>query len=328
MRILVTGGAGYIGSFMTRALLDKGYSVTVFDSLERGHKEVVDSRANFVRGDIKDPASLKNLFSKESIDAVMHFAAFISVEESERNPELYYQNNVVGSENLFRAAIDVGNVKNFIFSSSAAVYGNPTMIPIPEDHVKKPTSEYGKNKLAMEKVLESLRNENPEMNFAALRYFNAAGAALDGTNGESHDPETHIIPLAIKAAIKGTDFKLYGTDYETPDGTCVRDYIHVLDLVEAHVLALDRILKNPGGYSFNVGTGKGHSNREVIQAIEEVSRRRIKIVEEVRREGDSDQLIADPSRIKSELGFSPKYSDLNTIVRTAWKWHENQFNPD
>ena len=324
MRVLVTGGAGYIGSFMTRLLLDRGFGVVVFDNLERGHKDAIDARSKLIEGDIKNKSDLESLFANDKFDAVMHFAAYISVEESERSPEVYYQNNIVGSENLFKAAIDIGNVNKFIFSSSAAVYGNPQKISIPEDHPKKPTSEYGKNKLAMEEILASERQNNPDVNFVALRYFNAAGASLDGSMGESHRPETHIIPLAINAAISGSDFNLYGTDYKSPDGTCIRDYIHVLDLVESHVLALEKIEKEPGGYFYNVGTGHGYSNREVISEIEKVSGKKIHIVEKERRPGDADQLIADPAKIKSELGFSPKYSDLKTIVESAWRWHSKQ----
>lgn len=321
MKILVTGGAGYIGSFMVRLLMNRGHEVVVFDNLERGHKQALDSKAKLIKGDIKNKSDLEQLFGSGKFDAVMHFAAYISVEESEKNPEVYYQNNVVGSQNLFESAINIGEVRNIIFSSSAAVYGNPQKIPIPEDHPKNPTSEYGENKLAMEEILESVKSQNHEVSFVALRYFNAAGAALDGSNGENHDPETHIIPLAMAAAISDSEFKLYGTDYNTPDGTCIRDYIHVLDLVEAHVLALEKIQKDPGGYYYNVGTGKGHSNREVIEMVREVSGRTIKVWEETRRAGDPDQLVADPTRIKTELGFSPKHSDLETIVKSAWLWH-------
>src|SRR3990167_8359398 len=205
----------------------------------------------------------------------MHFAGYISVEESTKEPDIYFQNNVVGSENLFKSAIRSG-VKKFIFSSSAAVYGNPTVIPIPEDHPKNPTSEYGKNKLEVEGLLSKLKKEDASINFACLRYFNAAGAALDGSRGENHSPETHIIPLGIRSVLESSEFTLFGTDYNTPDGTCVRDYIHVLDLVEAHILGLDK-------------------------------------------------LDADPSRINLELGFKPQYSDIDTIVSSAWKWHVNKF---
>ena len=324
MRALVTGAAGYIGSFMVRSLLGKGDNVIAFDNLERGHKEVIDPRAKFIEGDIKNRKSLEALFKNESIDALIHFAAYISVEESEKSPKIYYQNNVVGSKNLFESAIDIGNVRNIIFSSSAAVYGNPQKVPIPEDHPKNPTSEYGKNKLAMEEILESIRKDNPDVSFAALRYFNAAGAAMDGSNGENHDPETHIIPLAIHAATEDSKFKLYGTDYNTPDGTCIRDYIHVLDLVEAHILALEKIQKDSGSHFYNVGTGNGYSNRQVLEMVKKVSGKTIKVREEARRAGDPERLVADPTRIKTELGFEPKYSDLETIVKTAWAWHSRK----
>lgn len=321
MKILVTGGAGYIGSFMVRLLIEKGYDVVAFDSLERGEKNVVDSRAKFVRGDIKNEQDLKGLFGNEQFDAVMHFAAYISVEESTKEPQKYYENNVVGSKNLFESALNIGGVGKIIFSSSAAVYGNPQKIPIPEDHPKNPTSEYGKNKLAVEEILNSLRASSPSVSFVSLRYFNAAGAALNGSSGENHDPETHIIPLAIKAVMNGGEFNLFGTGYNTPDGTCIRDYIHVLDLVDSHILGLEKINKDPGGYFYNVGTGSGYSNREVIKAVEEASEKKINVVEQARRAGDADQLIADASKIKTELGFQPKHSDLSTIVQSAWKYH-------
>lgn len=319
-KILVTGGAGYIGSFMVRCLLEKGYDVTVIDNLSRGHREAIDSKADFVQIDLNDNQKLSEIFSQD-FTGVIHFAGLIAVGESEEKPDLYYQNNVVGSKNLFEIAINIGHVKRFIFSSSAAVYGNPTEIPIPEDHPTDPTSEYGKNKLEVEKIIESIRKEKNEISFACLRYFNAAGAALDGSFGESHLPETHIIPLAMKAAIKQTGFNLYGTDYNTEDGTCIRDYIHVLDLVEAHVLALEGLDVSPGGHYYNIGTGNGYSNREVLKTIEKISGLNIDITEKPRRAGDSDRLVADSSRIRRELDFSPKYSDLETIVESAWKWH-------
>lgn len=321
MKILVTGGAGYIGSFMTKILLDKGYDVVVFDNLERGHKKAVDSRAEFIQGDIKNLIELENLFSGNNIDAVMHFAGYISVEESTKFPDLYRKNNVAGSENLFKAAINNGDVKTFIFSSSAAVYGNPAEIPIPEDHPTSPTSPYGKTKLEVEEILGSLRQNNPSIGFACLRYFNACGAALDASMGEDHNPETHIIPLAMKTILEDKEFSLYGTNYDTLDGTCIRDYIHVLDLCEAHLLALEKIINNKGEYVYNVGTGKGFSNREVLRVIESVTGKRINVAEKDRRFGDADELVADVSRIRKELGFNPKYSDLETIVKTAWAWH-------
>src|SRR3989344_8154378 len=321
MKVLVTGGAGYIGSFMIKKLLDDDYSVTVIDNLERGHVELVDERAQFFKLDIKDDKSLSNLFSENSFDAVFHFAGLISVEESEKEKEKYFETNTEGSKKLFTKALEMGKVKKFIFSSTAAVYGNPTKVPIPEDHPKNPTSVYGKTKLQTEEFLSQFQEENPDISFVSLRYFNACGAALDSSIGEKHLPETHIIPLAIDSLLSNKEFYLFGTYYETPDGTCIRDYIHVLDLVEAHILAYEQIKKNKGGYFYNVGTGSGFSNREVIKMIEEVSGRKINLIEKERRKGDADRLIADSTKIKNELGFVPDYSDLKTIVKTAWEWH-------
>lgn len=320
MRILVTGGAGYIGSFMTKTLLDRGYDVVVFDSLERGHKEVVDSRAKFEHGDLKDLEFLERVFRKDSFDAVMHFAGYVSVEESTKYPQKYYWNNVIGSQNLFTTAIEIGHIDKFIFSSSAAVYGNPATIPIPENHPKNPTSPYGKTKLETEEMLEHFRKEEG-INFVSLRYFNADGAAPDGSLGENHEPETHIIPLAIKAAIEGREFSLYGTDYSTPDKTCIRDYIHVIDLVGAHVLALNKLQKEKGGFFYNVGTGKGYSNKEVIEMIKKVSGIDFKVKIAERRSGDPEVLVSDPTKIQKELGFKHHYSDLEIIVKTAFIWH-------
>lgn len=320
MKILLTGGAGYIGSITVKTLLDKGFEVTVFDNLERGHENAVDSRAKFERGDLKNLIDLERVFEVENFDAVFHFAGYISVEESQKEPELYKENNILGSKNLFDTALKHG-VKKVIFSSTAAVYGNPQEIPIPEDHPKNPTSEYGKTKLATENYLAEIREKDSDFSFVCLRYFNACGALLDGSMGENHSPETHIIPLAIKAVKENTPFRLFGTDYDTPDGTCLRDYIHVLDLAEAHILAFEKIVNEEGGYYYNVGTGKGYSNKEIIEKIMEVSGSNIELVSEPRRLGDADRLIADPSRIKNDLGFLPKYSDIDTIIESAWKWH-------
>lgn len=304
---------------MTKALAERGDQVTVFDNLSKGHKDVVDARAKLVIGDITDNEGLASLF-QEQFDAAIHFAGLIAVGESEEKPELYFHNNVEGSKLFFQMAIDAG-VNNFIFSSSAAVYGNPTKIPIPEDHTKSPTSEYGRNKLEIEQSLLALREGNPKISFAALRYFNAAGASLDGSMGEGHWPETHLIPNVILSFLNKNNFNLFGTDYNTKDGTCVRDYIHVLDLVEAHMLALDKLSEAPGGYFYNVGSGDGYSNREVIDMVESVSGKKIMMEEKERRAGDADTLIADPSKIREDLGFTPKYSDLETIVKSAWQWH-------
>lgn len=316
MKILVTGGAGYIGSIMTRTLFDKGYEVVVVDSLERGNIKVVDKRAEFREGNLLDKEFVSNVF-KSKFEAVIHFAAYISMEESVRNPSIYFENNVEGSRNVIEEMIKSGN-NNFIFSSTAGVYGNPEITPMPEDHPKNPTNPYGESKLRVEEILKSRTNE---LSFVSLRYFNAAGATLNGELGENHEPETHIIPLAIKSAINNSDFTLYGNDYNTKDGTCVRDYIHVVDLVDSHVLAIDKLSKDRGGFFYNVGTGRGYTNREVLDSIEKVSGKKLKVKVEDRRPGDAEALIADSTRIKEDLGFVPKYSDLETIVKTAWIWH-------
>lgn len=319
MRVLVTGGAGYIGSFMTVSLLNRNYEVIVLDNLKRGRREVIDSRALFVEGDVLDKNFLHDLFSNNKIDTILHFAGLISMEESVQNPNLYMENNFVGSANLVQSAVE-NNIKKIIFSSTAGVYGNPVKIPIPEDNPANPTNPYGESKLKVEEFLNEFEKLHG-LNFVSLRYFNAAGASLDGKMGEDHTPETHIIPLAIKAVLDRKEFNLYGTDYPTDDGTCIRDYIHVLDLVEAHILAMNMLEKRTGGFFYNVGTGNGFSNRQVLNAIESVSGEKIKIVEKDKRPGDATTLIADPSKIKKELGFETRYSDLQTIVGSAYKWH-------
>ncbi len=323
MKILVTGGAGYIGSFMVDSLVKRGEEVVVIDNLERGHRDVVNEQANFIQADIRDSVKLDELFSNSKLDAIIHFAGLISVEESTREPELYHEINVNGSNNLFTCAIKHG-IKNFIFSSTAAVYGNPEAVPIVEDHPKNPTSPYGETKLETERNLIELREMDSEVSFACLRYFNACGAALDGSMGEAHSPETHIIPLAIKATLNNQAFKLFGTDYDTKDGTCVRDYIHVLDLIQAHNLALEKILNTKGQYFYNVGTGNGITNKEVAQMVMKVSSLDLKLENHPRRPGDSDKLIADSTKIKNELGFLPEYSDLETIIGSAYKYHAKQ----
>lgn len=319
MKVLVTGGAGYIGSFMTRTLLSKGHEVFVIDSLERGDKNVIDREAVFVKGNILEKDFLDNFFLSNKIDAVMHFAGYISMEESVVKPYLYFRNNSLGSLNIIESAISQG-VDKIIFSSTAGVYGNPERIPIPENHPINPTNPYGESKLIVEKML-SWYQENKNMNFVSLRYFNAAGASLKADMGENHEPETHIIPLAIKAALNNEDFYLFGTDYETADGTCVRDYIHVLDLAEAHILALKKLEKDRGGFFYNVGTGAGFTNRQVIDMIRKLGGKDFRIIERERRPGDANILVADSTKIRKELNFNPKYSDLKTIVETALKWH-------
>ncbi len=324
MKILVTGGAGYIGSFMVKRLLERGDEVVVADNLSRGHKEAVDSRAELLVGDLLEPAFVERIFLKNKFDAVVHFAGYISMGESMEKPFEYFNNNVFGALNLLQKMQEKG-INNFIFSSTAGVYGNPVKVPILEDHVKKPTNPYGESKLIVEQILFWF-NKVHGTSFAALRYFNAAGAASDGSIGESHSPETHIIPKAIQAALRNEEFKLYGTDYDTKDGTCVRDYIHVLDLIEAHVLAIEKLQEDGGANFYNVGTGTGYSNREVLDEVKKVSGIDFKITLEERRPGDADVLIADAACIKQELGFNPVHSDLETIVQTAWKWHSKKHN--
>lgn len=320
MKILVTGGAGYIGSFMVKRLIDDNHQVTVVDSLERGYKEAIDQRAKFVQGKLLGWDLIEQVFKEERFDAVIHFAGYISMEESMRDPGIYFYNNTGGAVDLIEHAVK-NNVKSFVFSSTAGVYGNPIKIPIAEDHPTNPTNPYGESKLMVEKIL-SWYQKIYDLNFISLRYFNAAGAALDASLGERHSPETHIIPLAIKAALSGSDFNLYGQDYNTPDGTCIRDYVHVLDLVGAHILALEKLKSEKGGFFYNVGTGEGCSNRKVIDMVKKVSGINFKVVVAQRRPGDAEVLIAESTRIKSELGFNPRYSDLETIVKTAWEWHK------
>lgn len=322
MNILVTGGAGYIGSFMVKRLIERGDKVTVLDSLERGHKEVIDSKASFAQGSILDTNFLVNVFSDEKFDAIIHFAGYISMGESMEHPYLYFQNNTYGSLNLINVATEHG-VKNIVFSSTAGIYGNPIKIPIDEEHQKIPENPYGESKLMVEKIL-SWYAKTKGLSFAALRYFNASGAALDGSMGEQHEPESHIIPCIMSALLNKRPFKLFGEDYKTPDGTCVRDYIHVLDLVESHLLAIEKLIKEPGSYFYNVGTGKGHSNKEVAEMVKQVTGVNFEIEIAERRPGDADTLVADPTKIKTELGFEPKYSDLKTIIETDWKWHESK----
>jgi len=322
MKILVTGGAGYIGSFMVKRLISRGDKVHDIDSLERGHKDAIDSEAIFHQMNLMDWDEVEQVFSSSQFDAVIHFAGYISMEESARDPGLYFCNNTSGSLEIIEHC-KRNNVKNFIFSSTAGVYGNPIKIPIPEDHPTNPVNPYGESKLMVEKIL-SWFNKIDGLSYACLRYFNASGAAIDGSMGEAHDPETHIIPKAIEAALNNNEFKMFGTDYQTQDGTCVRDYIHVLDLVEAHILALEKLVKDKGGYIYNVGTGKGYSNKEVVEMVKKISGINFPIVELERRSGDADSLVADSSKIRNELGFNPKYSDLETIVKTAWEYHRKQ----
>lgn len=324
MNVLVTGGAGYIGSIMVKRLLEDNHKVVVVDNLERGHENAVDQRAYFQKGDLLNKEFVREIFNTHPIEAVVHFAGLISMGESMKNPSLYFSNNVFASLNVLEAMKDK-NIHKFIFSSTAGVYGNPIQLPISEDHPKSPTNPYGESKLMVERILNWYLKLFG-ISYVALRYFNAAGALMDASLGESHDPETHIIPNAIKAFLTKSEFSLFGDDYNTPDKTAIRDYIHVIDLVEAHMLALEKLNKQSGGFIYNVGTGRGWSNKEVLAAIEKVAGGSVQVRVMPRREGDAEELVADSKKIKEELGFSPRYSDLSTIVESAWKWHIKSAN--
>lgn len=315
-KILVTGGAGYIGSITVKELLKQGYEVVVFDNLSQGHKEVL-SRP-LVVGDLLNPQDLEKL-DKYEFDGVIHFAAAALAGESMQRPEFYFENNIIGGLNLLEY-MKKRNVKNIVFSSTCAIYGTPEKVPVSEEESKKPESVYGESKLAYEKVLYwydkiySIKN-------VCLRYFNACGAAEDGSVGEQHDPETHIIPIAIKAAMENKPFPLFGTDYPTPDGTCIRDYIHVQDLATAHILALEYLEKTKESNFFNLGTGNGYSNKQIVDMVKKVSGKDFPVEEKPRRAGDPSTIYADNTKAKTVLGWNPTHSDLETIVRTAWEFH-------
>lgn len=318
MRILVTGGAGYIGSHMVRMLAGAGLDAVVVDTLEHGYRAALPSEVPLVLGSVGEKNILEEAFAKP-IDAVMHFAGYISVEESVHNPRKYLVNNLISPCTLLECMEEHG-VPAIIFSSTAAVYGNPITVPIPEDHPKEPTSPYGLSKWCFEELLSCLERKSAVKSIS-LRYFNAAGAALDGSYGEAHAPETHIIPLAIKAALETHEFALFGTDYQTRDGSCERDYIHVEDLCAAHLKTLDALLNGHASGVYNVGTGKGITNREVMAEVEKLSGKRISLKEVARRSGDAGILVADSTRLRKEFHWEPKHSDISTIVSSALTWH-------
>jgi UDP-glucose 4-epimerase len=314
--ILVTGGAGYIGSHVTKDLLDKGYEVLVLDNLSTGHSRAVDKRATFISGDIGDTELLDYVFSQFSIKAVMHFSANCLVEESVLNPLKYYKNNVEKTIRLL-AKMQEHQINRFIFSSTCATYGVPTQPVLNENHPTNPINPYGRSKLMVENIIKDL----PELNFVALRYFNVAGAA--GEIGENHDPETHLIPNVLKHLQGKTDhINVYGHDHPTPDGTCIRDYIHVSDLSNAHILALEYLLQHDGIKEvFNLGNEKGYSVLEIIHACEDVTQKKAKVTFQARRPGDPPLLVASSEKIRSLLGWKPRYT-LAQIIETAWNWHE------
>lgn len=322
MKILVTGGAGYIGSQMARMLTEKGYEAVIFDDLSGGHERAISniSSINLTRGNILDKNDLEKVFSQNQFEAVMHFAGVISMKESTENPYKYFQINTFGALGLLDQLVKFG-VKKLIFSSSAGVYGSPLKIPIEEGDQKNPTNPYGQSKLMVEEIL-NFYDKTYGVRSISLRYFNAAGATLDGQFGEDHQDETHLIPLAVQAALKKKEFTIYGKDYQTKDGTCVRDYVHVVDLCEAHLLALDALVNGHKTDVFNVGPGIGFSNNEAVAMVKKVSAVDFPVKYGERRPGDANELVADPAKIKNELKWQPKYSDLETIVKTAWQWHK------
>ena len=315
MHVLVTGGAGYIGSHMTALLLQEGFQVTVLDSLEKGHRDAVPDRAAFMLGNCGDAQLLERIFGEASIDAVMHFAAYIEAGESMLEPGRFLVNNTARPLILLEAMLKAG-VRKFVFSSTAAIFGNPEYTPIDEGHPKHPTNAYGQSKLMLEAALDWLHRLRG-LDFAALRYFNAAGCSEH--LGEDHQPETHLIPLVLDAALgRRRSVHLYGTDYPTPDGTCVRDYIHVEDIARAHILALRALGSGP--LIYNLGNGHGYSVREVIETARRVTGLPIPVEEGPRRAGDPSHLVASSAKIRQELGWEPRHPDLETIIESAWHW--------
>ena len=317
--ILVTGGAGYIGSHVVKQLHRQGHKPIIYDNLQTGHQKAAKDEL-FIEGDLSDRGRLSETFHSCPIEAVMHFAADCLVGESVKDPLKYFNNNVKNSLQLLEI-LEENNISKFVFSSSAAVYGEPKKIPIPEDHPCMPTNPYGETKWIFEKVLQNFQDLR-KLNYISLRYFNAAGADPEGELGEDHSPETHLIPLVLKAALNGGFVPIYGTDYDTPDGTCIRDYIHVTDLAQAHILALNKLERGGVSGTYNLGNGNGYSVREVIETAKKVTGKDIVAVESSRRPGDPARLVASSEKIRKDLGWSPKFPDLETIIETAWKWHK------
>ena len=319
MKILVVGGAGYIGSHMLKRLQDTNHSVEVLDNLSTGFEtNTLDFPLH--RCDLADKDHVHSIL-QEGYDLVMHFASYINVGESYIDPQKYYENNVVNTMNLLNCMVDL-KIFNFIFSSTAAVYGEPASVPISEDQNINPVNPYGQTKAIIENVLKDY-DKAYGLKSTSLRYFNACGAHLDGTIGERHNPETHLIPLVLQAASGRKDkIKVFGNDYPTKDGTCVRDYIHVMDLAEAHLLALEELYKNQTSEAYNIGNNQGFSVSEIIKSAEEITQKKINIEIANRRKGDPGQLVADNQRIKKKLKWSAQYSDLNTIISSAWNWEQ------
>ncbi|PXA03797.1 UDP-glucose 4-epimerase GalE [Coraliomargarita sinensis] len=325
MNVLVVGGAGYIGSHCVRQLQAAGHRPVVLDNLVFGHRKAVAPDIPFYDGDLGDPDVVAPILKDEKIDLVMHFAAFAYVGESVTEPRKYYENNFVATLRLLETMLDEG-VNKFVFSSTCATYGEPETLPMVESLPQKPINPYGQTKLDVENCLKAFAHAYG-LSFAAFRYFNAAGAAEDGSIGEDHDPETHLIPLVIDAATgRRENIKIFGTDYDTPDGTCLRDYVHVDDLARAHIAVFEKLAEPGASCFYNLGTGTPNSVREIINAVEEVTGKKVPVVEADRRPGDPPALYADSSKAQAELGWEIKFTDVKDIIATAWKWHEA--NPD
>jgi UDP-glucose-4-epimerase GalE len=316
--VLVTGGAGYIGSHAAKALSRAGYRVVVFDNLAAGHRESV-RYGDFVEGDVTDTAAVRAALNQHGASAVMHFAAFLDVGESVRDPLRYFRNNVVGALSVLEAMV-AESAKYFVFSSTCATYGEPIETPISETHPQQPINAYGESKLAVERALPHVERAHG-VRWVALRYFNAAGADPDGDIGEDHSPEIHLIPRAIHASAGTMSLQVFGDDYPTPDGTCLRDYVHVADLADAHVRALEAIVETGKSGAYNLGTGHPHSVREVIDTVSRVAGRPVPWTLALRRPGDPAVLYAAPQKAQAELHWRPQFPDLDSIVRTAWSWH-------
>ena len=322
MKVLVTGGAGYIGSVVTATLIGRGHQVFVYDNLSHGFRAAVPKKTDLIVGDIADKANLTRVISTIGIEAVMHFAAFIEAGESMQVPEKYFRNNTVGSLSLLEIMLETG-VKNFVFSSTAAVYGNPESTPIRETDRLQPTNAYGESKLLVEQMLDWFHNIHG-LRYASLRYFNAAGATEE--LGEAHRPESHLIPIILQVALgKRDSISIYGIDYPTPDGTCVRDYVHVSDLAQAHMLALEALEQKPKQI-YNLGSGRGFSVREVIEAARRVTGHKIRAIESPRRPGDPAVLVASSEKIQEELGWRPQFAEVEKIIASAWAWHQKHPN--
>ena len=321
--LLVTGGAGYIGSHAVNMLVNRGYEVIALDDFSQGHKQALEQDILCINGDYGDSRLLKGILREHRIDAIVHFASKCLVPESISNPMLYYQSNVSKAIKLINSAISAGSL-NFLLSSTCAVYGEPKQMPMTESHPIEPINAYGASKRMIEQILEDCHRAHG-LRFVSLRYFNAAGADESGRIGESHDPETHLIPIVLEAALGNRSaVTVYGTDYDTPDGTCIRDYIHVNDLSEAHVLAIEAIAKGLETGIYNLGNGEGYSVREVIEATQRITGRPIPFDEGERRGGDPARLVAGSQKIQKELGWKPRHPDLDHIIETAWRWHQNR----